>query len=126
MASHSSLALIFLAAAPCAVLGAQQRDSTTFHLDVASIMRGEETVGRAPGGVQWSADSKWIYFQWAAPGTDWRVAASPYRVRAEAGARPEKITRAQLDSMTALTVTGPADARWQVARADNPERPVGA
>jgi len=107
--------------APCATVSAQHRDSVTFHLDVTSIMRGEETVGRAPTGVQWSPDSKWIYFQWAPPGTDWRVAASPYRVRAEAGAKPEKIARTQLDSMTALIVSGPLthDGKWRAMTIQN-------
>ena len=113
MASRSTLALILAVVSP---LAAQQRDTTKFHLDIASIMRGEETVGRAPGGVQWSGDSKWIYFQWAPPGTDWRATASPYRVRAEAGAVPEKITAAQRDSMTALNPAGPTtrDGKWRV------------
>ncbi len=116
MASRSSLSVIFVALLPSLSLGAQQRDTTKFHLDIPSIMRGEETVGRTPTGVQWSGDSKWIYFQWAPPGTDWRASATPYRVRAEAGATPERITTAQRDSMTALSPTGPTtrDGKWRV------------
>ncbi len=116
MASRSSLSLILAVVLPVASSAAQQRDTTKFHLDLASIMRGEETVGRAPAGVQWSGDSKWIYFQWAPAGTDWRAATTPYRVRAEAGALPEKTTTAQRDSMAALTPTGPStkDGKWRV------------
>ena len=114
MASRSPLALIAVATLSATPISAQQRDSA-FHLDLKSIMRGEETVGRAPAGVQWSADSRWIYFQWAPPGTDWRASTSPYRVRAEAGANPEKITRAQQDSFAQTIVTGPTtrDGKWR-------------
>ena len=116
MASRSSLALITLTVVALLPLGAQQRDTTRFHLDIPSIMRGEETVGRSPTGVQWSADSKWIYFQWAPPGTDWRAPTMPYRVRAEAGAVPEKVSAALRDSVLALNAGGPTtrDGKWRV------------
>jgi dipeptidyl aminopeptidase/acylaminoacyl peptidase len=115
MASRSSLSVILAASVGAAPLAAQARDTTKFHLDIPSIMRGEETVGRTPTNVQWSADSKWIYFQWAPPGTDWRAPTSPYRVHAEAGAVPEKVTRAQVDSMQQLALTGPTtlDGKWR-------------
>jgi dipeptidyl aminopeptidase/acylaminoacyl peptidase len=115
MASRPSVAVAAAALVASASLGAQARDTTKFHLDLKSIMRGEETVGRAPAGVQWSADSKWIYFQWAPPGTDWRAPAVGYRVKAEAGAVPEKTTAAQRDSLAQGNVTGPTtrDGKWR-------------
>ena len=35
-------------------------------------MRGPELYGRQPDNIHWSADSRWIYFTWLEPGTDWR------------------------------------------------------
>ncbi|MEP6730790.1 MAG: prolyl oligopeptidase family serine peptidase [bacterium] len=69
-----------------------------FDFTIKNIMRGPELYGRAPTNVRWSADGRWIYFQWNAPGTDWREPLRPYRVRAAAGAVPERITLAQSDS----------------------------
>ena len=43
-----------------------------FDFSIPNIMRGPEVYGREPGRVQWSADSRWIYFQWNPAGTDWR------------------------------------------------------
>src|ERR1019366_4788699 len=115
MASRSSFAVTIVALLGWAPLAAQRGDTTRFHLDLQSIMRGEETVGRAPTGVQWSSDSRWIYFQWAPPGTEWRAPTSPYRVRAEPGAVPEKLTRIQMDSFSEVNATGPAtrDGKWR-------------
>src|SRR6202022_880223 len=69
-----------------------------FDFSIKNIMRGPELYGRVPSNVRWSADGRWIYFQWNAPGTDWREPLRPYRVRAIAGAAPERITLAQADS----------------------------
>jgi dipeptidyl aminopeptidase/acylaminoacyl peptidase len=85
-----------------ASLGSQQ--PTNFDFSVASIMRGHDLVGREPENVRWSADSRWIYFEWNPPGTDWREPLHPYRVRARAGAVPESLSVAQMDS------AGPAAA----------------
>lgn len=59
MASRSSLALIALVALP-ATLAAQ----APFTLDLPTIMRGPETVGREPGSVRRTPDSRWIHFSW--------------------------------------------------------------
>ena len=83
--------------------GAQSR----FDLSVANIMRGPELYGREPQRVRWSADGEWIYFQWNAPGTDWREALAPHRVRAKAGATPERVTDVQMDSVGPLITDGP-------------------
>lgn len=102
MAARSTFPLMtLLAVALPAAASAQQ-----FTLDLPSIMRGTETVGREPAGIQWSPDSKWIYFSWLPAGSDWRANLEPYRVRAQAGAVPERITRAQADSMAPLLANG--------------------
>src|SRR5215207_5776803 len=77
-----------------------------FEFSIPSMMRGPELYGREPGRVQWSADSKWIYFQWNPPGTDWREPARPYRVRAAGGSAPERVPDTQLDSIGPLLEAG--------------------
>lgn len=77
-----------------------------FDFSIRNIMRGPELYGRAPSNVRWTADGKWIYFQWNAPGTDWREPMRPYRVRASAGASPERITTAQADSALPYVAEG--------------------
>jgi dipeptidyl aminopeptidase/acylaminoacyl peptidase len=72
-------------------------------------MRGTEVVGRSPERVRWSADGKWIYFWWVEPGTDWRESMKPYRVRPEAGAKPERMTLAHMDTV------GPSIARGELS-----------
>ena len=78
-----------------------------FDLSVANIMRGPELYGREPQRVHWSADGEWIYFSWNPPGTDWREALAPYRVRAKAGSAPERLTSVQMDSAGPLIADGP-------------------
>ncbi|MBI3792605.1 MAG: S9 family peptidase [Gemmatimonadetes bacterium] len=92
-----------LALAAALPAGAQQR----FDLSVANIMRGPELYGREPQRVRWSADGEWIYFQWNPPGTDWRENPWPYRVRAKAGATPERVSEVQMDSAGPLIADGP-------------------
>jgi len=100
------------------VATAQQADS--FPLTIPSIMRGTEVVGRPPERLRWSADGKWIYFSWVEPGTDWREPMRPYRVRAEAGAKPERLTIAQMDSAGPLIAHGPLspDRRWRAVESN--------
>src|SRR4051812_34785268 len=69
-----------------------------FDFSIQNLMRGPELYGHTPATVRWSADAKWIYFQWNEPGTDWREPPRPYRIRAEPGAKPERLTLAQADS----------------------------
>ena len=85
--------LLLFAAIPA---GAQQ--STPFDFSIKNIMRGPELYGRQPGNVHWSADSKWIYFTWLEPGTDWRETPKQFRVRAIPGAKPERVSIQQIDS----------------------------
>ncbi|HTL04517.1 MAG TPA: DPP IV N-terminal domain-containing protein, partial [Gemmatimonadales bacterium] len=93
-------------------LAAQAR----FELSVPSIMRGPENTGREPTGVRWSPDGQWIYFRWLPPGTSWRETLKPYRVRAAAGAVPERLSQAAADSLEPLTAPGAlsADLRRRV------------
>jgi len=86
-----------------ATLAAQ---SPTFELTVANIMRGPDHYGREPRNVRWSADGRWIYFLWNPPGTEWSEPLAPYRVRAAAGAAPERLSEAQVDSAGLLFAEG--------------------
>ena len=86
------------------LLGAQ----TPFDFSIKHIMRGPEVYGREPTNVRWSADGQWIYFSWLPAASDWRDQLKPYRVRATAGAKPELVTDAQMDSVGPLLVTGVA------------------
>jgi dipeptidyl aminopeptidase/acylaminoacyl peptidase len=80
--------------------------ASTFDFTIKNIMRGPELYGREPQRVRWSADGKWIYFNWNEPGTDWRETPKPYRVRPQAGAKPERVSDAQMDSVAPLLETG--------------------
>ncbi|HEX6534497.1 MAG TPA: prolyl oligopeptidase family serine peptidase [Gemmatimonadaceae bacterium] len=91
-------AITLLAAAQ--PLHAQQPDG--FDFSIRNIMRGPELVGRAPERIRWTPDGKWIYFYWNEPGADWREQLQPFRVRAEPGTKPERVTLAQMDSVGPL------------------------
>jgi dipeptidyl aminopeptidase/acylaminoacyl peptidase len=88
-----------LVAAP---LSAQQ----PFDFSIKNIMRGPELYGRPPADIRWSADNKWIYFNWVEPGSDWRETPKRYRVRAVAGSKPERVSPAQFDSAGAMVTAG--------------------
>jgi dipeptidyl aminopeptidase/acylaminoacyl peptidase len=100
------LALLATAASAPALLAAQE--SSTFALTIPNIMRGDEVVGRMPERIRWSPDNRWIYFYWLPPGSDWRDPLAPYRVRAQAGAKPERLTDAQMDSAGPVAEPGSA------------------
>jgi len=97
--------------------------------DLSTIMRGPEFAGRTPTNVRWSADSHWLYFDWLPPGTDWREALRPFRVRAEGGAVPESLSVAGMDTLGPLAAEGPRspDRRSRVAvwRGDLFLAPIG-
>jgi dipeptidyl aminopeptidase/acylaminoacyl peptidase len=82
-----------------AATGTAQQPAPAFDLSVRSIMRGPEVHGREPQRPRFTADSRWIYFSWLPPGTDWRETLKPYRVRAQAGAVPERVTDVHMDSV---------------------------
>ncbi|MEP7087223.1 MAG: DPP IV N-terminal domain-containing protein, partial [Gemmatimonadota bacterium] len=103
-----------------ASLAAQQSPASTaspapasrgsFDFTIRGIMRGHDLVGRSPQDVRWSADNRWIYFAWNPPGTDALEPLHAYRVRAEAGAVPESLTVAQMDSAGPLAANGELSA----------------
>ena len=108
----SAIALGFLAAPSSAQQSAPTRQPDAvqqparFSFTIDNIMRGPEVYGRPPERVSWSPDSKWIYFYWLEPGTDWREEARPFRVRARPGAKPERVTPAEMDSVGPLLEEG--------------------
>src|SRR5687767_770561 len=92
-------------------LGAQQQpQQSSFDFSIANIMRGPELYGRPPADVRWSADNRWIYFNWVEPGSDWRETPKRYRVRAVPGSKPERVSPAQFDSVGALVTAGDRDS----------------
>ncbi|MEP6713876.1 MAG: hypothetical protein ABJA37_15725, partial [Ferruginibacter sp.] len=92
--------------APVAAPVAAPASRGTFDFSIKGIMRGHDLVGRTPTDVRWSADNRWIYFAWNPPGTDPREPLHAYRVRAEAGAVPESLTVAQMDSAGPFAANG--------------------
>jgi dipeptidyl aminopeptidase/acylaminoacyl peptidase len=95
--------LVVLILACTTVLSGQQ--PSAFDFSIKNIMRGPELYGRPPQNVRWSADSKWIYFNWLEPGTDWRETPKQFRVRAVPGAKPERVSIQQVDSTGARFAT---------------------
>ena len=87
-----------------------------FDFSIKNMMRGPEIYGREPQNVRWSADGKWIYFSWLEAGADWRQQSRPFRVRAEPGAVPERVTEAQMDSVAPTLDNGrySADGRTKI------------
>lgn len=85
---------------------ASSAQATAFDFSIENIMRGPEIYGRPPERVRWTPDSRWIYFYWNPPGTDWRDDVKPYRVRAQAGAKPEEVDPAVMDSVGPLLQEG--------------------
>ncbi|MBM4194278.1 MAG: S9 family peptidase [Gemmatimonadetes bacterium] len=81
-----------------------------FDLSIANIMRGPEHYGREPQNVRWSPDGQWLYFQWLPAGSDWRDTPRPYRVRASAGAQPERVADAEMDRLAPLVANGTLSA----------------
>ena len=77
-----------------------------FDFSIKNIMRGPELYGRQPQNVRWSADSKWIYFSWLEPGTDWRETPKQFRVRAVPGAKPQRVSIREADTTAARFTSG--------------------
>jgi dipeptidyl aminopeptidase/acylaminoacyl peptidase len=100
---------LILAALVAAPLTAQS-PSGRFDLSIPNIMRGPELYGRPPQNPRFTPNGEWIYFNWLPPGTDWRETNKPYRVRAQAGATPERVTDAHMDSV------GPSLAQGVLSR----------
>jgi hypothetical protein len=68
-----------------------------FEFTIRNLMRGPEVFGRAPSNVRWTLDGQWIYFNWLEPGSDWRLSTRQFRVRAQPGAKPERVTGPVMD-----------------------------
>jgi carbon starvation protein len=96
----AAAAVLFAVAVPRST-GAQQ-----FDMSMTNIMRGPELTGRAPSQIRWTADSKWIYFSWAPPGTAWDAPTTPYRVQPGSRTAPEPVSAAHLDSVTPSLTRG--------------------
>ncbi len=88
------------------VAASQPAAKGAFDFTIDNMMRGPEVYGRAPEDVRWSADGRWIYFEWDTAGTDWREPLHHFRVRAEPGAAPERITDVQMDSAGPVIAEG--------------------
>ena len=95
--------LVLLSAAAIPGAGAQQG---AFDLSVKNIMRGPELTGREPSQVRFTADGQWIYFRWLQPGAAWNESLKPFRVAARAGAAPEMVTDAHMDSVAPMLANG--------------------
>lgn len=87
-------------------LASAQAQRPLADLTIPWMMRGPEVYGREPQRVRFTPDGAWIYFQWLPAGTDWRKTPEPYRVRAVAGAKPELVSRAHMDSVGPLLEAG--------------------
>ncbi len=105
----------FLLAMCALVLSATALPAQNFDLSVRNIMRGPELVGAPPENVQWTDDSRWVYFRWKPGGLPWHEELSLYRVPAAGGAA-EKLTQQQADSLGVLIAPGPRspDERMRV------------
>lgn len=87
-------------------LASAQAQRALADLTIPWMMRGPEVYGREPQRVRFTPDGAWIYFQWLPAGSDWRKTPEPYRVRAVAGATPELVSRAHMDSVGPLLEAG--------------------
>ena len=100
------IASLLVAAALVTPVIASAQNGSKFDLTIPNIMRGPELYGREPQNPRFTPNGEWIYFSWLPPGTDWRETNKPYRVRAQAGARPERVTEAHMDSVGPSLASG--------------------
>ncbi len=96
---------VLLLAFPAGSLLAQATPSA-FEFTIPNIMRGPEVYGREPQRPRFTQDGQWLYFSWLPPGSPWQESLKPYRVRAQAGAKPEPVSREQMDSVGPQLETG--------------------
>ncbi len=104
----SSVRRLLSCVLPLAVCSSQlsAQSAVKFEFTIKNMMRGPEIYGREPAQIRWTPDGQWIYFSWLPPGSDFRDALKPYRIRAQAGAKPETVTPAQSDSVGPLLADG--------------------
>ncbi len=87
-----------------------------FELSLFNFMRGNEIVGQSPSSVNWTDDSRWIYFQWLPAGHEWDADQELYRVPAEGG-EPELIDDPMVADSLQITFAGgdlSPDRQWRV------------
>jgi dipeptidyl aminopeptidase/acylaminoacyl peptidase len=115
-----SLVVALALLAPLLALRLPAQQSRPFDFTIQNIMRGPELYGREPQQVSWTPDGRWLYFSWLEPGAKWNEELKPYRVRATAGAKPERLTPAQMDSAGPLVAEGSTsrDRRWRAVSYD--------
>ena len=101
-------------------LVAQETQPVPFELTVKNIMRGPELYGREPEQVRFTADGEWIYFRWLEPGAAWNAPMKSFRVAAKAGATPEEVSEAHMDTVAPMLARGPKsrDGKWRVVSAN--------
>jgi dipeptidyl aminopeptidase/acylaminoacyl peptidase len=87
-----------------------------FELSLENFMQGTTHVGQGPSGVNWSDDSRWVYFRWLPAGESWDAQTELYRVPA-AGGEPERIDDPEVADSLSMTFAGgelSPDRRWRV------------
>src|SRR5439155_506218 len=83
-----------------------------FRLTVESIMRGPDLVGTAPSNVRFSADGRYVYFTWRAPGVD--TLDREYRVAVAGAPSPERLPRNAVDTIAMADGTWSPDLRREI------------
>ena len=76
-----------------------------FELSLANFMQGSTHVGQSPSSVNWTDDSRHVYFRWLPAGHDWDAQQELYRVAA-AGGEPELIGDPMVADSLAITFAG--------------------
>ncbi len=106
------VALLLALPAPVSGQGAQVADyvppavrGEAFELSLRNFMRAEEVVGQSPAQVNWTDDSRWIYFTWVPAGEAWNAPRKLWRVPA-AGGEPELIDDPLVADSLQITYVG--------------------
>jgi dipeptidyl aminopeptidase/acylaminoacyl peptidase len=76
-----------------------------FELSLQNFMQGTTHVGQTPSAVNWTDDSRWVYFRWLPAGEEWDANQELYRVPA-GGGEPERIDDPMVADSLALTFAG--------------------
>ncbi len=79
----------------------------SFELSLLNFMRGNEIVGQSPSSINWTDDSRWVYFQWLPHGHEWDADQKLYRIPA-AGGEPELIDDPLVADSLQITFAGGA------------------
>jgi dipeptidyl aminopeptidase/acylaminoacyl peptidase len=114
-----SLRALLLALCAAPLTSPVLAQTPSFDWSIKNLMRGPELYGREPEQVRWTADGQWIYFRWTEAGSAWNAPLRPFRVAPRAGAVPESVTEAHMDSVAPLLATGPKspDGSWRAVSA---------